>query len=187
MSKFSLSVISAAILLGTNFVPLGGALDFDAGPVFGPVSAHALTANQNQKQDKGSFDFEHVSCRGEDQEIRVIVTKVKKSIGLIVVDLYAEDTPAFLKKAGRITQLSFAAKSPETHFCLNAPSEGNFSVAVYHDENADFKLNKGAFGIPAEPYGMSQNPKIRFSAPPLEKTLFSVPQSGANIKIKLRN
>ena len=63
---------------------------------------------------------------------------------------------------------------------------GQFAMAVYHDENANGDFDKNGIGLPAEPWGISNNPKVRFGPPPVEKALFEVSaETGAKIVIDL--
>ena len=77
------------------------------------------------------FDFDHVSCNGAANEIRV------------------------------------------------------FAMAVYHDRNANGNFDKTGLGLPAEPWGLSNNPRSLFGPPPIEKTLFEVSADGATVEIEL--
>jgi len=87
---------------------------------------------------------------------------------------------------GRLKQVKVAAKSPVTSFCMTAPTEGEFAVSVYQDENANGDFDKGPLGLPAEPWGISQNPKIRFGPPSVKEAIFPVSADGAKVEIKLR-
>ena len=92
-----------------------------------------------------------------------------------------------MKKSGRVLKKKVAARSPVTSVCLPAPEATDYAIALYHDKDANGKLNKGAFGIPSEPWGMSTNPKLTFGPPPVEKVLFAVNQDGAKVHIDLNN
>lgn len=131
--------------------------------------------------------FAHVSCKGQPNEIRVAVTNVKRSAGLLTAELYRNEPDHFLRKAGREYRLRFAANAPETRFCLTAPGPGKFAVAVYHDENANLKFDKNSFGLPAEPYGLSRNPKIRLAPPPISEALIDVREEGAVAEVRLKD
>jgi len=73
-----------------------------------------------------------------------------------------------------------------TKICLKAPESGAFAMSAYHDENANQKFDKNAFGLPAEPWGLSNNPKVRLAPPPVEKALFTVSaDGGAQVHIRL--
>lgn len=130
--------------------------------------------------------FEHVSCKGEPNEIRVVIQNVKKNVGQVAADLYWNDPANFLAKEGRVYQVRFAARSPVTQFCLKAPGAGAFAIAVYHDKNANKRFDKNAIGLPAEPYGVSNNPPMRFAAPTVEEALIDVKEDGAATIIRLR-
>lgn len=131
--------------------------------------------------------FTHVSCKGAPNEVRITIRNVKKNAGLVTAELYRNEPENFLKKAGREFRVRFAAHAPVTQFCLTAPAEGKFAVVAYHDRNANLKFDKNPFGLPAEPYGVSQNPVIRLAPPPIEETLFDVSGDGAAIDIRLRD
>ncbi len=157
-----------------------------------PVTADDRSDDsKNKKVANELFSFEHVSCTGAPGEIRIVVKDVKKSVGLIVADLYRNDEEGFLNRKGRVQQVRFAAKAPYSRFCMKAPTQeqgpGSYAIALYHDKNANRTLDRGPFGIPNEPFGLSNDPKIRFSAPKITETLFSVASEGANVEIKLKN
>ncbi|MEL6789994.1 MAG: DUF2141 domain-containing protein [Pseudomonadota bacterium] len=132
------------------------------------------------------FDFEHVSCRDEENEIRVVITNVKAPVGLMTTDLYNNDPENFLSVEGRALQKKVAARAPMTRFCLYAPTPGAYAIAIYHDENANGFFDKGAFGLPAEPWGLSRDPRVGLRAPPIANSLFTVTPGSVNVKIRLR-
>lgn len=129
----------------------------------------------------------HISCKGEPREILVRVVNVKESVGLMTLELYRNDPDGFLNKKGREFRQRFAAKAPVTEVCIHTPAAGQWAMVAYHDENANTTFDKNAFGFPAEPFGVSQNPKIRLAPPPIEKALFEVAETGASVEIRLRD
>ncbi|MEO1252715.1 MAG: DUF2141 domain-containing protein [Pseudomonadota bacterium] len=131
------------------------------------------------------FDFDHVSCNGDPNEIRLVIDGLEESVGLVTVDLYVNDDQGFLKRAGRVEQRRAAARAPRTAICVTAPEPGDYAIAVYHDENANKTFDKGAFGLPAEPWGISNNPRVRFGPPHVSEALFPVREDGAKVIIKL--
>ncbi|WP_428407205.1 DUF2141 domain-containing protein [Hyphococcus sp.] len=135
---------------------------------------------------EADFTFDHVSCTGAENEIRVIISGLKKSSGLVTVDLFPNREEGFLRGRGRIDQVKFAAKAPVTKLCLHAPESGLFAMSAYHDENANGDFDKTGLGLPAEPWGISNNPKVVFAPPPVEKALFEVTaEGGARVNIEL--
>lgn len=49
---------------------------------------------------------------------------------------------------------------------------GNYAIALYHDRNGDGQLNRGAFGIPVEGFGFSNNPTIHTGPAEFEEAMF---------------
>ncbi len=49
---------------------------------------------------------------------------------------------------------------------------GNYAIALYHDSNGDGQLNRGAFGIPVEGFGFSNNPAIRMGPADYQEAMF---------------
>jgi uncharacterized protein (DUF2141 family) len=62
---------------------------------------------------------------------------------------------------------------------------GKYAVALIHDVNENMKLDKNWVGKPKEQWGMSNNPRARFSAPPFEKAVFELQQDDT-IKVQLQ-
>jgi uncharacterized protein (DUF2141 family) len=146
-----------------------------------------ITNGASFASESDSSEIDHVSCTGKPLEIRITVSGVPKSVGVVSADLYPNDEDSFLKGPKRLARTNFAAVAPKTTFCMTAPMPGDYVVSVYHDQDADGVFDKNALGLPAEPWGLSNNPKVLFSLPPIEKTLFHVDGAGASIEIKLKN
>ncbi len=53
-------------------------------------------------------------------------------------------------------------------------SAGKYAVRIFQDENNNTKLDTGLFGIPKEPWGLSNNVKATFGPPRFEELLFEI-------------
>jgi len=62
---------------------------------------------------------------------------------------------------------------------------GIYAVAVFHDENANGKLDKNFLGIPKESYGHSNNVRGSFGPPSFDKAKFEFGSPEKQIEIKL--
>jgi uncharacterized protein (DUF2141 family) len=51
--------------------------------------------------------------------------------------------------------------------------EGEYAIALYQDLNEDKKLNRNFFGVPTEPYGVSNNIRPTFAPPSYDECKFS--------------
>ncbi|MBI2014291.1 MAG: DUF2141 domain-containing protein [Candidatus Rokubacteria bacterium] len=69
---------------------------------------------------------------------------------------------------------------------LAAPGPGLYAVAVYHDENGNGKFDRRWFGLPAEGFGVSNNPKFTLRAPSHAEAAFQVGRGLAVVEISLR-
>lgn len=87
---------------------------------------------------------------------------------------------AMLKKVVKNDSLKSQIVFPNLSF-------GWYAVTVHQDEDGDTWMNKNWLGMPAEPYGLSNNPKILFSVPSFEDCKFLVDQDTVTITIKLKN
>lgn len=63
---------------------------------------------------------------------------------------------------------------------------GSYAVSVYHDENANGKLDKSFFGKPLEMYGFSNNAGNFFSRPDYEDAIFSMDKKDATIVVNVK-
>jgi len=60
----------------------------------------------------------------------------------------------------------------------------SYAISVYQDLNDNGKLEKNFLGIPTEPYGFSNNPKI-ITGPSYEKSIFSLKKKTLQLNIQL--
>ena len=60
-----------------------------------------------------------------------------------------------------------SAAATDTHLRFTGLAPGRYAVTLFHDENANQRLDK-LMGIPREGFGFSRNPVIRFGAPRFE-------------------
>ncbi len=104
--------------------------------------------------------------------LNVIIKNIEIGKGSIVVGIYNNDKDFFKKP---FTLKTVRADNQTLDFSFDVP-EGIYAVAVYQDINESKKLDKGWFGIPKEPYGLSNNYRPKFSAPTFDDCKFKVAQ-----------
>ena len=68
---------------------------------------------------------------------------------------------------------SRAADSPNLTFVCDLPP-GRYSASILHDENSNGAMDQNFLGIPQEGYGVTNNPKPRFSAATFEQANFEL-------------
>ena len=62
---------------------------------------------------------------------------------------------------------------------------GHYAVTVYHDRDNSGKLETGAFGIPKEPVGFSNNPTFLFGPPFFDAAAIQLGDTARRLTIKL--
>ena len=62
---------------------------------------------------------------------------------------------------------------------------GRYAVAVYHDRDNSGKLETGAFGIPKEPVGFSNNPAFLFGPPSFDAASIELDDTARQLTIEL--
>jgi uncharacterized protein (DUF2141 family) len=125
-------------------------------------------------------------CDPNTRQIRVTVTGIEHSEGILTVELYRDDQRGFLNKKGRLRRVREAASEGEQRVCMTLPAAQPVAVAVYHDEDGDRDLDQKWNKMPKEPFGLSNNPKLRFGFPSIEPSIVELVPGGADITIDLR-
>ena len=98
---------------------------------------------------------------------RVEITGVRNDRGVIHACLTRDprNFPNCERDAAAVLQ-TIPGSAREIEF--RGLSPGRYALAVFHDSNANRKLDTFA-GIPREGFGFSRNPRIRFAAPRFDK------------------
>lgn len=63
--------------------------------------------------------------------------------------------------------------------------EGKYGISVVQDLNRNNKLDKNLFGVPREPIGFSQNPRLKRTID-FSEVLFELPSAGMTQTVVLR-
>ena len=104
------------------------------------------------------------SIFAQKSTLKVIIKGFENNKGKLYIQLLdAKEKP--LKQSAEIID------NKQVIVELKDISAGKYSVKVFHDENNNTKLDTGMFGIPKEPWGMSNNVKANFGPPKFEESL----------------
>jgi uncharacterized protein (DUF2141 family) len=112
------------------------------------------------------------------ESLQVAVDGVRSADGEIQLDLYL---------AGRIRagRLRVPATTGSTTALFTGVAPGAYAVEVYHDENANQRLDTGGLlGLPVEGYGFSNNARIRMGPPSFEAMRIDV-RAGAKLSTRI--
>lgn len=128
------------------------------------------------------------NCGGpaSDTWLNVTVQGVRSSDGLVAVTLYPNNQRRFLVKKGSLYTARVNAQAGTTQACIFVPQPGTYAIAVYHDENANRRLDRSGLGMPREGFGFTNNPSTLGGIPAFRSVLFTVPRANVSTQINLR-
>lgn len=115
-------------------------------------------------------------------KLTIRVQGIKNKKGSINIALYKSDADFKQEKFSYVNRIS---ADSDGVIVFNRIDYGNYGVAVYHDENENFKLDRNFVGMPAEGYGFSNNVKGQFGPPGFKDTSVSMNQAETNLSIQL--
>ena len=92
-----------------------------------------------------------------DVSIKVVVSAIRPGQGPVRCAVFA-DKAIFLSRAGIHNGTSADASAEKMSFTLRAPEGAEIVVSVFQDLNNNETLDRGAFGVPTEPWGFSGTP-----------------------------
>ncbi|NNJ88219.1 MAG: DUF2141 domain-containing protein [Eudoraea sp.] len=113
----------------------------------------------------------------------VEVEGVESSSGNINIAIYNKEE-GFLKFENVFLSDSTLANAGITEVQINNLPNGEYALAVFHDENGNNKLDTNWLGIPKEPVGFSQARMKTFGPPSFKECAFRLSSDKA-IKIDL--
>lgn len=122
-----------------------------------------------------SADNGHVTIRIEG------IQKVEGQAIFVLMDSESShqgDSPVYSKTIQPVDNLHTTAE-------FDLPV-GEYSAVVYHDVNANGKLDTGFFGKPKEPYGFSNNARNALGIPSFEESRFVVRSSATLLSITVK-
>lgn len=118
--------------------------------------------------------------------VELKITNIKSSSGKIHVAFYDQEESFKKSKNPYLLKKFDSTEEAELQVQIEGVPPGKYAIAIYHDVNANEDLDKNFFGIPKEPYGFSNNPKAKWSAPRFNEIAFDVKESSTAVSIILK-
>ena len=97
------------------------------------------------------------SIVGAQNKLTVVVDGIEKSNGKIMVTVF--DSINFLKQPVYYKMVKVEEGQEEITVVLDNIADGKYALVVFQDENNNNSLDTGAYGVPLEKYGFSNNAK----------------------------
>ena len=117
-------------------------------------------------------------------QLHVSVQDLKTNSGTVLIALYNS------KKSFNNIQEVFRegrVKVNDLHanYSFDDLPAGEYAISLFHDVNNNEKLDKTSVGIPAEPFGFSNNANGSFGPPSFKKAKFTYTGNPKDIVIKV--
>jgi uncharacterized protein (DUF2141 family) len=119
----------------------------------------------------------------EAARITVTIDGIRSTDGVIMVGL-CDTAAAFPDRF--IKGQSAAAKTPSVTLIFENVAPGRYALSAFQDRNNNGKLDRGAFGVPQEPFGFSRDARAMMGPPSFDDAAFDVPAQGIALVIHLK-
>jgi uncharacterized protein (DUF2141 family) len=117
-------------------------------------------------------------------DVKVTVTNVNGDTGHVRVDLC---TRAKFLKGDCPYSAAAPAQPGETVVSFTGVDPGEYAAQAFYDDTDAGRVHRGFLGIPREGVGFSNDVSpLRLTGPQYKDAAFLVPESGAQIRLKLR-
>jgi uncharacterized protein (DUF2141 family) len=97
-------------------------------------------------------------------ELTIKLTNLKSTKGKVLIALY-DSSKGFPKDYNMAIEQAVVKTTRNFSYTFKNLPSGNYAVALFHDKNANEKMDTNFIGIPKEGFGFSNNPKV-FTGPP---------------------
>ncbi|KAF7764826.1 hypothetical protein PCIT_b0909 [Pseudoalteromonas citrea] len=116
-------------------------------------------------------------------QLNINLQKVRVNQGTLKVAIY--NSAQGMKKYQAFEVLEQKSNSESVTFSVADLDPGQYAVMVYQDLNGDGKLGRNLMGIPNEPYGFSNNPRL-MGPPKFTQLAVNVNDTSISTDIELR-
>ncbi|WP_457421026.1 DUF2141 domain-containing protein [Roseateles sp. P5_E7] len=126
-----------------------------------------------------------LSSQAADITLEVEGLDASRTAGsVLLVGVYTASNQ-WLDKAitGRSLPVDAAVNGKLTVVLKDLP-DGPLALSLFHDANANGRLDMNPMGIPMEPYGFSNNAIGQYGPPKFEQAVLT-PAAGASVKVRL--
>ncbi|MEO6914786.1 MAG: DUF2141 domain-containing protein [Chitinophagaceae bacterium] len=126
-----------------------------------------------------------VQAQSAQKVLNIEVTGLRSDKGKVLISVFASAKGFPEITADAVYTTGAKIKNGKSSLVFANITEGNYAIAVLHDENDNMKMDTRAFGIPKEGYGFSNNVMGILGPPSFKKASISYPaQKEVVIKIK---
>jgi len=122
------------------------------------------------------FSFLAGLVTNENPQLTIKIENIEVLEGDIRIGIF-NTSENFLREGLTFKNYLIAVKDTTETIIIHDLPKGEYAFLLYHDKNADGKMNRNLLGIPKEPFGFSNNVKPKFAKPTFEECGFSLEEN----------
>ena len=107
--------------------------------------------------------------------LKISVTGLRNNKGKVLLTLFNSEKGFPASTSDAVFKAESLIKNGVATIVYDAIVNGEFAIAVMHDENNNQKMDTKMFGLPKEGYGFSNDVMGTFGPPSFKKASFSYP------------
>ncbi len=123
---------------------------------------------------------------GQDTKQIVNITNLEKIKGSLYVGWYTEAPTFRINEKAIYRERILVNNQKDISVVFKNIVKGTYAIAVFLDENDNYKLDKNFFGIPKEKYGFSNNVVPSLRPATFDESSFELKQKEMIININLK-
>ena len=118
-------------------------------------------------------------------KLTVNISGFPSSEGFAMIALHNSEQSYQGEETGALDKKKAQVVNQKTQVVFENLTFGSYGVSLYHDENANGKLDTNAMGIPKEAYGFSNNARGFFGKPSYKDVTFQMNMAEKQISINI--
>ena len=118
--------------------------------------------------------------------LEIRITDIRAAEGSIMMQV-VDSEAAFDDQAPAAAQLILPAREPDVALSIDALPPGDYAMRVFHDVDGNGELDTNLVGMPAEPWGFSNDASGSFGPPSWRDARFVLGADGAEQHIRLNH
>lgn len=122
------------------------------------------------------------SATSHAADLQIEITDVKSSTGNLMIAVY-DSAASFLKQP--VKGIQAMAQSGQTSVQVKDLPAGDYAIVVFHDANANGKLDRNPAGMPIEDYAFGNNAIGDMGPPSFLAAKISLPPEGASTRLSM--
>lgn len=130
--------------------------------------------------------FSSLMAFGQETIQTVKISNLENVKGNLYIGWYNQSTTFRINEKAIYREKITVNNQKELNVVFKNIPKGKYAIAVFLDENDNYKLDKNLFGIPKEKYGFSNNVLPTLRPATYEESVFELNQQNTIINIKLK-